>query len=147
VAKELQKKASGKTALIEQDYLRRIVLKEKDVLGGINAKLILQTVQFSLDNGYNVILEGIFVMKHYRGMLNEILEGHSGDKYLYYFDIPFSETLLRHATKHNSEEFGETEMRQWYKENDITGNSSEVKITQSLCVEEIVNKIVLETKL
>lgn len=147
MAKELQGKASSKTALIEQDYLRRIVLKERDVLGGINAKLVLQTVQFSLDNGYNVILEGIFVMKHYREMLNDILEGHSGDTYLYYFDIPFGETLLRHATKHNSHEFGETEMRQWYNENDIIGNPREVKITKNLTSDEIVIKILQETDL
>lgn len=46
-------------ALVEQDYLRRVLLKERDVPGGVAPLLIEQTVRLALNHGYHVIIEGI----------------------------------------------------------------------------------------
>lgn len=130
-----------KVALVEQDYLRRTILKEKEAAGTHNVALIEHTTQHILDQGYDVILEGIFVTKRYRDMLTSLLQQNT-DNYVYYFDISLEETLRRHSTKPNSHEFGETEMRSWYVEKDYLGIQNEVIISEDMTQETIVNKII-----
>jgi hypothetical protein len=69
------------------------------------------------------------------------------DNYFYYFDISYEETLRRHATKLSAHEFGEKEMKQWYKPNQITGFKTERIIPESLSIEKTVNKILSGTGL
>ena len=38
------------------------------------------------------------------------------DIYAYYFDIPFEETVRRHNTRDKKQEFGEEDMRRWWRE-------------------------------
>ena len=147
VAKELRKKSKYKTALVEQDYLRRIVLKEEDTQDGINSRLILQVVKFALDSEYNVILEGILFTKHYKEMLSELLDYHPNENYAYYFDVSFKETLKRHATKDTAQEFGEKEMKNWYQQSDTLGLIYEQVLPETLSLKQTVLKILKETKL
>lgn len=130
-----------KVALIEQDYLRRTILKEKEGAGTHNITLIEHTAQHILNQGYDVVLEGIFVTKRYRDMLTTLLQ-HNTDNYVYYFDISLEETLRRHATKPNSHEFGETEMRSWYIEKGYLGVQNEAIISEDMPQEAIVDKII-----
>jgi predicted ABC-type ATPase len=74
VAKALREKSKSKVAIVEQDYLRRFILKEKENVGTDNVALIQQTIEFSLDRGYNVILEGILYFPRYGEMLKELVE-------------------------------------------------------------------------
>jgi len=147
IAKEIRKKAKHKTALIEQDYLRRIVLKEKDTPDGVNSELISQVTKFALNNGYNVVLEGIFHSKNYKDMLINLLKFHPEENYIYYFNISFEETLKRHATKDKAHEFGEKEMRQWYNENDLLGVKEEQVIPEKSTQEQTIKRILEETGL
>lgn len=76
IARELRQRMVDrgiKTALVEQDYLRRIVLKERDIPNGDNIPLIEQTVTFALERGYAVVLEGILYTPHYGAMLVRLL--------------------------------------------------------------------------
>jgi predicted kinase len=146
VAKALREKGHTKIAIVEQDYLRRFILKEKETEGSDNIALILQTVEFALEHGYNVILEGILYFPRYGKMLQKLAEKCPAN-FLYYFDVPFEETLKRHASKPNSHEFGETEMREWYKPNQHTGFASERTIPGSYSIEETIDKILSETGL
>jgi hypothetical protein len=57
----------------------------------------------------------------------------------YYFDIPFDETLARHASKPNAHEFGEKEMREWWKEKDHLGLPGEKTLHQGMSVNDIVD--------
>ena len=132
------------TALVEQDYIRRTLLREKDRPGQPNIRLIDMTVRFSLDQGYDVVLEGILPRKHYGDMLTNLLADHLGPAYIYYFDIPFEETLRRHETKPNSHEFGEKEMRQWYMPQDFLGVESERIISHTLSLKEVLDQIIGE---
>jgi adenylylsulfate kinase-like enzyme len=138
--------STSKIALIEQDYLRRIVLKEKETTGGDNIDLIAQTVRFALSHNYHVILEGILNAAHYRTMLEQ-LQTESDEHFFYYFDVPFDETLKRHATKPNAHEFGEAEMRKWYAPQDLLGLDEEQLIPASFSREESVTKILTDTAL
>jgi adenylate kinase family enzyme len=146
VAKALREKSKSKVAIVEQDYLRRFILKEKENEGTDNIALIQQTIEFSLDRGYDVILEGILYFPRYREMLKNLVE-QCPNNHFYYFDISFEETLKRHATKANSHEFGEKEMRDWYKPNEQTGFSSERIISETFSLEDVVQKIIVETEI
>ena len=68
VAKQLREISQRKIALVEQDHIRRIILKEKDVPGGDNIDLIRQIVEFALGRKYDVILEGILDTRRYGAM-------------------------------------------------------------------------------
>jgi adenylylsulfate kinase-like enzyme len=108
-----------KTALVEQDYLRRTVLKEHDIENGDNVDLVEQTVRFCLARGYAVVLEGILTFARYGAMLTR-LANTCDRSAVYWLDVPFDETLRRHQTKPNAHEFGEAEMRLWWRERDLT---------------------------
>lgn len=140
---ELRSRMVGKgmkTALVEQDYLRRIVLSEKEVDNGDNITLIEQTVLFALSKGYSVILEGILVFSRYGPMLARLRE-ECEQSFVYYMDIPFEETLRRHRTKTNAHEFGEEEMRRWWQEQDLTQFPEEKIINSHSSLEQSVQKI------
>ncbi len=141
-----QRTHKSKIALVEQDYLRRIVLKEKETEDGDNISLIKQTVEFALSHGYDVILEGIFYSKRYRSMTNELLNS-APNNFVYYFDISFEETLHRHQSKSVSDEFGEKEMRSWFKDKDLLGVENEYIIGESSSFSDTVSHILGETML
>lgn len=128
-------------AIVEQDYLRRIVLKEKDVPGGKNVDLIRTVVEFALAEKFHVILEGILDQGRYGAMFEELLRIHPKNNYFYYFNVTFEETLKRHQLKPNREEFGENEMRAWYKELDLLGLKNEEIISEQSTFEETVRQL------
>jgi hypothetical protein len=123
-------------ALIEQDYFRRIVLKEKDIPNGLNIELIKRTVLFALENGRHVIMEGIFDAGRYGAMFEEVVNIHPEQNRFFYFDVSLEETLQRHQTKSNKDDFGETEMRSWYKERDFLPHIKETAIPESNILEQ-----------
>ncbi|MEN8252024.1 MAG: zeta toxin family protein, partial [Patescibacteria group bacterium] len=142
IAKCLRDEAmcSKKIAIIEQDYLRRFILKEKEVDSTDNIELIKLTVLFAFEKGYDVILEGILYSKRYKQMIEELMD-KSSESYIYYFDISFDETLRRHKTKHNAYEFGKKEMKEWFKEKDVLNFSGEKVLGEELSKEQLVEKI------
>jgi cation transport ATPase len=105
--------------LVEQDYLRRIVLREHDVPDGANIGLIAQTVRYALHHEYHVILEGILYTAHYEAMLEALVRDHRGEAYHYYFDISFEETVRRHTESPRAGDFTPAQMRAWYIERDL----------------------------
>lgn len=137
----------GCVALVEQDYIRRTLLHERDKPNKPNIELIDLNVRFALDKGYDVILEGILSTKHYGAMLRDLLCSHEGDTYVYYFDISLPETLRRHATKPNSHEFGEPELRAWYNPADYLMVKNERIITEDASFNATVNRIICDVGL
>jgi adenylate kinase family enzyme len=146
IANALREQGKTKIAIVAQDYLRRFILKEKENEGTNNVDLIQQTVEFALERGYNVILEGILYFPRYGEMLQKLVD-QCPNNYFYYFDVSFDETLKRHSTKPNAHEFGEKEMKEWYKPNQRTGFDSEKTIPESFTVDEAVEKILTETEI
>lgn len=74
-------------------------------------------------------------------MLLDLIKTFSGNSVVYYFDITFEETLKRHKTKHNSHEFGETELRTWWIDKDYLQVADEVYIMDKLQENEIIKLI------
>jgi predicted kinase len=145
-AMALRLRMGRETALVQQDVMRRVILKEHDVPGGINIDLIELTTRFALDRGYDVILEGILSAARYGEMLRGLLDDHLGSTSFYYFDVSLAETFRRHATRPLASEFGQEEMRRWYREADLLGVPHERVIPESRSLDETVSAILSDTR-
>ena len=129
-------------AWVEQDYLRRVVLKELDQPGGVNIGLIEQTVRYAMTYGYYVVLEGILDAGRYGEMLERLAQDYPGRARFYYFDLSFEETVRRHATRLQASEFSPEAMREWYKPADLLAFVAEHVFDESLSLTEVVDAIV-----
>jgi predicted kinase len=141
VARAVRERYGRGCALVEQDYLRRILLKELDVEGGIAPLLIAQTVRFALDHGYHVVLEGILARARYGAVLADLCRAHRGRTAVYYLDVSWEESLRRHATRPQAAEFGEAEMRKWYVPLDLLGVDGEQVITADSSPAESIGRV------
>lgn len=146
VAKELRSRISDglsdNTMLVQQDTLRRDILRERDMLEKRSIiDLTELVVEFGRKQGRTVIVEGIFAVKKYGAMLRK-LASNFDESYVYYFDLTFEETLVRHLTKFNAHEFGEKEMREWWNEKDYLGMPNEKTLHKEMGVEDIVCQII-----
>ena len=137
----LQRRLGYGTMLVSQDMVRREMLRVKDSESNPAIQLIYDLCMYGNNVGYAVILEGILSNKKYGTMLRQLLDDFQGEKLIYYFDISFEETVRRHATKLNAHEFGESEMRQWWKDQDVLDVPGEQRIGEKLDQAEIVDMI------
>lgn len=94
------------------------------------------------ENCTTVILEGILYADWYQRLFEIVKYEFGSNIYACYFNIPFEETLLRHKTKPNAGEFGEAEMKCWWRENDYLEVISEYMITPDMTADAIVNTII-----
>lgn len=123
-------------ALVGQDNLRRSILRAHDRPGGPHVGLIDLTVRYCLDQGYHVVVEGIMYAGWHAQMLASLTADHRGVSRLYYFDVPFEETLVRHATKPQADDVGETELREWWAQTDLLPGGVEEVLGAGLSAEE-----------
>lgn len=147
-AKALFKKATARVVLIKQDHYRFIF----NPAGGGSApnsvaihKMIKSDVLIALEAGYNVILEGILGPRSYDKVLNEIFEQHSGQNYVYYFDVSFDETVRRHATRNS--DFGPEDMKDWYPASHRSNQHPERIISEPSTIDETLSRVLSETGL
>lgn len=140
-ARLLQRQLGYGTMLVSQDMVRREMLRVKYSESNPAIQLIYDLCMYGNDVGYTVILEGILSNKKYGEMLHRLLNDFQGEKLIYYFDVSFEETVRRHATKPNAHEFGEAEMRQWWKDQDVLDVPGEQRISEQLAQAEIVDMI------
>lgn len=125
VAKAVRERYGRGCALVEQDYLRRIILKELDKDGGLAPDFIGHTIRFLLDHGQHVILEGILSARRYGPMIRRLLREHRGASSVFYLDVSFEETLRRHQMRPQAAEFTAEDMRGWYLTHDVLGTEGE----------------------
>ncbi|MFF4350234.1 hypothetical protein [Streptomyces sp. NPDC001530] len=69
VARALRDTYGRGLAWVEQDHVRRILLRERDRPGAANIGLIEQSTRYALGHGFHTVLEGILHAKHYGAML------------------------------------------------------------------------------
>lgn len=132
----------GRTcALVQQDLIRRTVLKEHDVPDGANIGLISTVARYALDHGYHVIIEGILHAERYSAMLTELADDHQGNTAFYYLDVSFTESLRRHATRPQAAEFGADDMRGWYRNRDLLGIPGEQLIPETSTLHQTTARI------
>ncbi len=141
-AREVRLRCGRGIAIVSQDVIRRDLLREKDVPGGVNIGLIDAIARYALDRGYHVILEGILHSTHYGDMLGRLRDEHRGLTVGFYFDVPFEETLRRHASKPQAAEYGEREMRSWYRPLDLVPELEEHRIDASHSLDEAIELVI-----
>ena len=144
VAKQLQQEMGYETMLVQQDVLRREILRVRDKPGNPAIELIHDTAAYGRSIGYDVIVEGILTRERYGEMLQR-LSSLFDETHVYYFDIPFEETVRRHHTKPNAHEYGEKELKEWWNERDLLSDDDTV-ITHDLGQAEIVSRIVKDVQ-
>jgi hypothetical protein len=144
VAMGLRTRLGRGLALVQQDVLRRLVLKERDVPRGANIGLISMTTRYALDHGYDVILEGIMRAERYADMLAALAADHRGPTVFYYYDVSFTETVRRHGTRPQASEFGVEDMCQWYRDRDLLPFTEERILTEAASLPDTVDRILCE---
>lgn len=143
IARELQQKFGRNTMLISQDVIRREMLRVKDGENTLALPLMKELLIYGCNHSNIVILEGIMYADWYESLFELAVQLYDTRIYAYYFDIPFEETVKRHQTKPNCNDFGEEAMRRWWREKDFSNVLNEVKITSERDIESIVDDIVI----
>jgi hypothetical protein len=147
IAAEIRNRYGRGMAIVGQDNLRRVVLREHDEPEAANIGLIDLTARYALDHGFHVIVEGIFYAGHCGAMLTALSADHLGATCLYYLDVPFEETLRRHATKPQAADYGESEMRGWFRELDLLPGGIEHIVSADAFLSETVQLIMSDAGL
>ncbi|MFJ5841096.1 AAA family ATPase [Streptomyces shenzhenensis] len=147
VAAGLRERFGRGLAVVGQDNLRRIVLRERDRPGAANIGLIGLTARYALDAGFHVVVEGILYADRYGDMLAALCADHRGPTRGYYLDVPFDETLARHATKPIADDVSERQLRDWYRPRDLLPGGIETVIGAGSALHETVDRIMLDTGL
>ncbi|MER6468822.1 AAA family ATPase [Streptomyces collinus] len=147
VAAGLRERFGRGLAVVGQDNLRREVLRERDRPGAANIGLIDLTARYALDAGYHVVVEGILYADRYGDMLARLRADHRGSTHCYYLDVPFEETVARHATKPIAEDVDEARLRDWYRPRDLLPGGLETVIGTDSTLRDSVDRIMLDTGL
>jgi adenylylsulfate kinase-like enzyme len=141
VARALRRRMGRGTALVEQDYLRRVLMWEKDTAGGLNIGMIDSVARHALDVGYSVVLEGILAADHYGTVLTRLISDHAGTTVCAYLDVPFDETVRRHATRPQATEFTVEQMAGWFQPDDRLRVDGEIVVPERSTVEGTVERL------
>jgi predicted kinase len=140
LASALQK-TQPNIALIEQDYFRKTLLAHGSGSKELSVTLMKDAALTALQNRYHVIIEGILNLEQVSSMLDELFSQHPKNNYMFYFDVPFKETLRRHNTRPKSEHFGEEDMRKWYALSAPSHGDNEQIISDDPREEEILTRV------
>ena len=141
VSKALQKKFGYNTMVISQDTVRREILWVKDGVGTKALPLLINLLEYGRKHSEITILEGILDAECYRPLFQKAIEEYGTNIFAFYYDLPFEETLLRHSTKPNKDEFGEEAMRRWWKEKDYIHIIPEQILTKDIRFSDTVDMI------
>jgi GNAT superfamily N-acetyltransferase/predicted kinase len=134
-------------ALVSQDLIRRVILREHDHPDAPNIGLIGQVARHSLAHGYHVVLDGILNASRYEPMLAGLKNHHDGPSYFYYLDVSLEETLRRHDTKPLRTVVSEADLRGWYRPRDLLTTIAERVIAETSTLDQTVAAVIAETGL
>jgi hypothetical protein len=123
------------------------VLRERDTARSVNIGLIDLVARYALDHGFHVIIDGILYEAHYGPMLEALGRDHRGLSRFYYLDVPFEETMRRHAMRPQAGEFGRSEMTGWYRERDLLPGGLEQVIPAGTTLEAAVKYVMADAGL
>lgn len=141
LAKELQHRIGRNTLVISQDNVRREMLWAKDGSDTFALPLFIDLIKYGYNNCSYVILEGILYSDWYSPLFEYAKELFLNSIFAYYYDIPFEETLKRHATKQEKFSFGAEDMKRWWREKDFIKTISEKTLDKNISLDNAVGII------
>lgn len=111
VAREVQRRLPrGTCAVVSQDDVRRLVLREPDEEGRFNVELIGIMAAACLARDMSVLVEGILDSHRYQWMLEQLASQAAAARF-FAWDLSFEETVRRHAMRPQREESTPDDMR------------------------------------
>ena len=140
-SKSLQNHLGHGTLLVSQDVVRRDMLKVHDREGNLSIDLICQIAEYGKDKCEFVIVEGILVENRYGEMLRNLIHFYDKKAYIYYFDLSFEETVIRHNTRSKKMKFGEDSLRAWWIPKDYLGVDGEMILTNDMSPSDVMKLI------
>ncbi|WP_432901511.1 AAA family ATPase [Micromonospora matsumotoense] len=142
-AREARRRYGRGAALLEQDYLRRTLLREHDSahINPVAPAFITATARTALDLGYHVILEGILHTERYADALHHLINHHPGPTAVFYLDVTYDETVRRHLTREEPIPVTPDEMRRWYTHRDLLHLPNETLIPEASTPTQTVTTI------
>lgn len=141
VAKALQHELGHNIMVISQDVIRRDILRVKDGADTKALPLLAELLVYGKNTCEIVILEGILFSKWYMPLFELAKRTFGTQIRAYYYDLPFEETLIRHNSKSNKDDFGKAEMQRWWQEKDYIGMIPEKIITKDMSLTNVVEMI------
>lgn len=141
LARNLQRRFGRNTMVISQDVVRRDILMERDGVDTKALPLLIELLKYGRQNCEVVILEGILNAEWYKTLFETAILEYGSNIHAYYYDIPFEETVKRHKTKPNCNDFGEDAMRRWWNEKDYIRIIHEVTFTSEVSLEKAAELI------
>lgn len=145
LAKILQEKFGPNTMRLSHDMIRMEVLHVWGREGLLKSlPLMIQLLKYGRQHSEVTILEGILPSDDYRPLFEAAREEFGENIFAYYYDLPFEETLRRHSTKPNRNDFGEADMRRWWREKDFLDFIPETRFTEEISLEEAAEQIFRE---
>jgi predicted kinase len=148
-AREVRRRYGRGCALLEQDYLRRIVLREhgSNSMPTVAPGLITTTARAALEAGYHVVLEGILNTIQYGAPLRELITAHREPSFAFWMDVSFDETVRRHERRPEPIPVTTEDMRAWYAPLDLLGVDGEQVIEESSGFDDTVATILRHSRL
>jgi hypothetical protein len=141
LSRALRNRIGGNTMLTSQDTVRREILKVPDAKGNASISLLIELIKYGKRNSSIIILEGILRADIYGALFESIVLNYGKSIYAYYYDLSFEETLARHETKTTNADFGEKEMKIWYREKYFVKILNEKVLTKEIYLNEVVELI------
>ena len=133
-------------AIVGQDNLRRTVLRERDVPGGAYIGLVdtwPATPSTTATTRSSRASSTPCTARACSPPCGKI----TAAAHFYYLDVPFGETIRRHATKPQASEYGRAEMSAWYRGSDLLPGGIEDVIPATSTLDATVDRILRDTRL
>ena len=141
-ARKIRERIGENTLLLSHDMIRMEMLYTSGRTGVERSlPLMIDLLRYGRRYAEVTILEGILHEADYRPLFDAAREEFGTEIFAYYYDLPFEETLRRHALKPNRNDFGEVEMRRWWRERDFIGTIPETLLGPEDGQEETVERI------
>ncbi|MGD0284383.1 MAG: AAA family ATPase [Candidatus Saccharimonadales bacterium] len=142
VAKELIKSIKHKTVIVEQDYYRVHMFFPLGEHKEEVRELMLQNVLYCLAHDYDILWVSIFHKPAAQDYFEEFFKNHHpADNFIFSFQTSFEESIKRHQTRPQKNEFGIKDMKEWYKPTEPLGYDFEFIIPESNTIQQTVKYI------
>lgn len=133
-------------AIIGHDVLRREILHVRDHPGALSMPYIDLSARFALDNGLDVVIEGILHSESYGGMLTQLRNDHVGVTCCYYYELTLDETLRRHRTKALAAKVSESDVASWYRRDDRVVDLDESVFDVDISAADALDRVLADAR-